>query len=167
MKVKVYWYVLLFLGVIVLSLFLSNSQSVIIEKKIVNDTCINICKRDLKGKMLSKEFEDFFKELESIQRENQSQLTEIVYYKVEPTQDNERYTELEGGFVTSDTINNYSNKELCLNNYLMIVKKNNAGIYHDLDKYAEELKIELDKNFTIEMKSEDSIILMMKIKKGL
>lgn len=160
------WYLSIIPIVIVVSWFIASKSSSVIHKEVIQDSCLVVQLDTISGNMLSRKFETFFAKLEG-ERKQRDFKHDVVLYNVEPTQENKRYTEIEAGFVTSQKIKGFQTKEICLKDYLSLTKSNNAGIYIDLEKYADELTLELDKNKVIEISTDSTMTLMMKIKKGL
>lgn len=168
MKIKGVWLLIALFVVMISAWLLSESISPEVNSQIVSDTCFNVTVKPKKGKMLSKDFQDYFKTLKSFQSKNKDSLTEIIFYTVEPTIKNERYTEIEGGFVGDlKGFGGAKYKKICLVNYLMLTQKNNAGLYNQIQKEADKKGVLLDKNFSIEIEDGNRISLLIKIKEEL
>ena len=164
MKIKGVWLVIALFVVMISTWLFSESVTPKVNSKIVNDTCFYVTVKAKKGKMLSEEFQDYFKNFKNFQDQNNDSLTEIIFYNVEPTIQNERYTEIEGGFVGDlKDFRGAEFKKVCLENYLMLTQSNNAGLYNTIEREAEKKGVVLDKNFAVEIENSDEISLLIKV----
>ena len=123
--------------------------------------------KEHKGGMKTQGFEDFFKECTKLRKQTGDTLPELTRYYVEPTEDNEKYTEVFSGVVVPDssfTFPGYTLKEITIGRSVQVKHGVSAGLYPAIEEFSKVNQISLDASQVVEIIDGRKMTILMEIK---
>ena len=106
------------------------------------------------GGMKTQAFENFFKECTALRKQLGDSLPELTRYYVEPTERNEKYTEVFSGVIIPDsTISaaGYQVKQIKIGRSVQVQHGISAGLYPAIEKFALKNELKLNSNEVVEI----------------
>lgn len=107
-----------------------------------------------KGGMKTDEFESFFRECELLRKNMGDSLSELTRYYVEPTQENERYTEVFSGVIVPDSsvsLQGYELKLVSIGRAAQVTDLRGKRLYDSLDQFSLGNELTLDASQVVEI----------------